>query len=160
MTDYSFWAMVIATGCLVVECVNLGILAYIIRWTGNAGASIVNKISQSLNLKQGKTSIGDTIKGIVDKVSSPAKGDEEPIDTPWGTYTVSEIRNFAGSLKGKAKKGEIELPGGDMDLLTKIATGKDVGIVDALPLLKQMFTTPAQGQGNGTPATHGTNWDS
>jgi len=166
MTDYAFYATVIASACLAVELVNLGILGYILHWTGNAGAAIVNKISQSLNLKQGKGSIASTIKGIVDKVSGDNQGgDETPIDIPelGLSVTPSQIRGLAKDYLGKAKKGDVVVAPQGMDIFQKLATGKDVGMMDALPFIMQLFKPEAQGNGSSNSPSrqgYGGNWDS
>lgn len=167
MTDWAFYATVISTACLVVELVNLGILAYIIRWTGNAGAAIVGKISQSLGLKQGKGSIMNSLQGIVNKVQENTQseaGEAEPIETPWGTFSIGEIRNLAGQFKQKAAKGEVALPGGrnDMDILGKLASGKNIGWEEAMPLVQQFLSAKPTTENNGGPSqgSQGTAWDS
>jgi hypothetical protein len=166
VTDWAFWATVVSCACLGVELANLGFLAYIVRWIGHAGQSIVSKISQSLNLRQGKGTILGQIKEIVGKVGEGG-GDETPIEIPelGLSVTPTEIRGLAKQYLGKAKKGEVIVAPQGMDIFQKLATGKDVGMMDALPFIMQLFKQDTPGQGNGnaqTPARqgYGGNWDS
>lgn len=153
--------------CLTVELLNSAALVRVLWWIRTAGTNIVGKISQSLGLKQGKAgSILDSIGNIANRVQNAGQNgnDETPIDIPGlGSFTPTQIKQGAAAFLGKAKTGEVTVKEPEqLGILKKLATGKNVGFADALPLLTQ-FLLPGPGEQNTETRNsnpQGSAWDS
>lgn len=147
MTDILLYLVLAA---LIIEICNSIGIAYGIRWMLTAGANVVNSISQKLGLQRGKNgSILDQLKGLIPKATETNNGEESPIDLgEFGSYTPSQIKSFAANLGAQVKAGKASLPqGGDMDILQRLMSGKNVGWQDAMPFILDFMKG---GQG-GTP---------
>jgi hypothetical protein len=152
--DWAQIAAIFSILALSVEVANSIGIGYGVYWMRNAGRNIVAKISQSLSLNRGTGgSLMDQIKETLGGLKGSDGGNDEPIDLGnLGTFKPSEIKAYANQFLGKAKAGQIEVANPTMNILGKIAQGKSVGWVDAVPALMEMLKQP-QGTPNGQEQT-------
>lgn len=153
MTDQITLILYFSAAALFVEICNSIGIAYGIRWMLTAGANVVNSISQKLGLQRGKNgSILDQIKALIPQKGETSEGgDETPIDLgEFGSYTPSQIKSFAANLGSQVKAGKAKLPvGGEMDVLQRLMSGKNVGWEEATPFIMEFL----RGGGNNGSAT-------
>lgn len=145
MTDYGLYVAVIATVALAVECANTVGIAYGVHWMLASGKNIVGKIAQAIGLQRGKDgSILDQIKSWIPKAGAIDNngGDDQEINLgELGTFTPSQLQGMAKQFLGKGKTGIA--PQG-VDILQKLASGKDVNMMEGLPWLYQLLMQPNQ----------------